>query len=526
MDPRKARYAVATNARTLAEVMGDADIFLGLSAPHVLKPDMVAQMADRPIIMALANPTPEILPEEVKAVRPDAIIATGRSDYPNQVNNALCFPFIFRGALDVGATTINEAMKIATVHAIANLARAEGHDVVAAAYGDEPQPFGPDNLIPKPFDPRLILEIAPAVAKAAMASGVATRPIVDFAAYREELTQFVFRSGLVMRPVFTLAKQDPKRVVYAEGEEERVLRAVQVVVDDGLAKPILIGRTDVVMRRIEKLGLRIRPVRDFISIDPESDPRYNEYWADYHQLMERRGISPDQARMVVRTNPTVIAALMVKRGDADALIAGTIGQYHQHLREVKNIIGLRKGISKPAALNVLVLSKGVFFLADTYVTPEPKVAQLVEMTLLAAEQVRCFGLTPKIALLSHSSFGSHETASALKMQQVLEELRLRAPDLEVEGEMHADAALSETIRNRIFPHSRLKGTANLLIMPTLDAANIAMNLMKELSDGLSIGPLLLGMAQPGHILTPSVTPRGIVNATALACQDAQMVMRE
>jgi malate dehydrogenase (oxaloacetate-decarboxylating)(NADP+) len=522
MDKRKERYARRTQARTLDQVIDGADIFLGLSAPRVLKPEMVARMAERPIILALANPTPEIMPEEAMAVRPDAIIATGRSDYPNQVNNVLCFPFIFRGALDVGATTINEQMKVAAVRAIAGLALAEPSDVVAMAYGDQQTSFGPDYLIPKPFDPRLILEIAPAVAKAAMDSGVATRPITDFAAYRDRLNEFVFRSGLVMRPVFVRAKQDPKRIAYAEGEEERVLRAAQVVVDDGLARPILIGRRDVVSRRLEKLGLRIRQGDHYDLVDPENDPRYNEYWKLYHQLMERRGVSPDAARTVLRTNTTVIGSLMLRRGEADAVICGTIGRYASHLKGVLDVIGLKPGVRIPAALSAVILSKGTYFLCDTYVSPNPTPYEIAEMTLLAAEEVRRFGIPPKVALVSHSNFGSHDDPEAEKMRAALSEILRRAPDLEVEGEMHADSALSEEIRDRIFPNSRLKGAANLLIMPTLDAANIAFNLLKVLGDGLSIGPILLGAAGPAHILTPSVSVRGIVNMSALATVDAQM----
>ncbi len=521
MDPRKARYAIDTNARTLAEIIPGSDIFLGLSAGGVLKPEMLETMAPHPLVLALANPTPEILPELVKAVRPDAIMATGRSDYPNQVNNVLCFPFIFRGALDVGATTINEAMKLACVHALAELALAEGSDIVAAAYGEEPPAFGPDYLIPKPFDPRLILKLAPAVAKAAMDSGVATRPILDFDAYRERLNQFVFRSGLVMRPLFARAKDQPKRIIYAEGEEEKVLRAAQVVVDEGFARPLLVGRADVIKSRIERLGLRIRQNDHFDLVDPDFDPRYNEYWRDYHRLMERRGTSPAQARTVLRTSNTVIAAMLLRKGEGDAMVCGTIGQYHRHFRHVMNVIGLKPGVGSAAALSVLVLADRPIFVCDTYVSYDPSPSQIAEMTIMAAEQVRRFGLEPKIALVSHSDFGTHDDPPAEKMRVALAEIIKLAPDLEIEGEMAADSALSEEIRREYFPHSRLKGSANLLIMPTLDAANIAFNMMKVLGEAQPIGPILLGAAKPVHILTPSATARGVVNMSAVATVDAQ-----
>ncbi len=521
MDEHKARYARDTPMRTLDEAIDGADLFLGLSAPGILKPEMVARMAERPIILALANPEPEILPEAARAARPDAVIATGRSDYPNQVNNVLCFPFIFRGALDVGATVINEEMKIACLRAIADLAMAESSEVVATAYRGEELRFGADYLIPKPFDPRLIAQIAPAVARAAMDSGVATRPIEDFDAYRERLNQFVFRSGLLMKPVFERARQAPKRIAYAEGESKRVLRAVQALVDEGLAMPVLVGRPEVIRTRIERLGLRIRQGHDFDVVNPESDPRYAEYWQTYHDLMERKGISPGDARTIVRTNTTVIAALMVCRGEADTMICGVNGQYQWHLRHVMGLVGLRDDAHAPAALSVLILPKGTFFLCDTYVSVDPAAEDLVEMTIMAADAVQRFGVTPKVALISHSNFGTSHAASALKMRQAVRLLNKRAPDLEVEGEMHADAALNEEIRERIFPNSRLKGQANLLVFPNVDAANSGFNLLKVLGEGQPVGPILLGAKLPAHILTPSVTARGILNMSALAVVDAQ-----
>ncbi|MDX2103755.1 MAG: NADP-dependent malic enzyme [Alphaproteobacteria bacterium] len=521
MDPRKERYSQVTDARTLAEVIGGADVFLGLSAPRVLKPEMVAAMAAKPLILALANPTPEILPEEIKSVRDDAVIATGRSDYPNQVNNVLCFPFIFRGALDVGATTINEAMKVACVKAIADLAMAEPSEIVAKAYGDQPLTFGKDFLIPKPFDPRLIVEVAPAVAKAAMDSGVATRPIADLDAYKQRLTQFVFRSGLVMRPVFERAKNDPRRVAFAEGEDERVLRAVQTALDDRLARPILIGRPDVIERRIARLGLRMRIGTDVEVTNPENDRRYNAYWSAYHELMERRGVTEDDARMIMRTNTTAIAAMMVRRGEADALIAGCAGRFAVHVRTVEEVLGRAPGVSGFAGLSVLILPRGTFFVCDTHVRLDPTAPEIAEMTLLAAEEVRRFGLQPKVALVSHSNFGRSDHPSATKLRDALALIEKAAPGLEVDGEMQADAALSEEIRRQIFPHSRLKGQANLLVMPNADAANITFATLRVLGDGLSIGPILLGGAAAAHVVGASVSVRGLVNMTAVAVTHAQ-----
>ncbi|MBK1734005.1 NADP-dependent malic enzyme [Halorhodospira abdelmalekii] len=522
MDPRKEVYARETAARTLREVIDGADIFLGLSAPGVLSKEMVAQMAERPIIMALANPVPEIHPDDVREVCPDAIIATGRSDYPNQVNNVLCFPFIFRGALDVGAAAINEPMKLAAVDAIAGLATEESSEVVVAAYGGKSLSFGPDYLIPKPFDPRLITRIAPAVAEAAMRSGVASRPLTDVDAYRLQLQQHVFQSGLVMKPIFERARARPMRVVYTDGEEERILRAVQLVVDEGLVRPIVVGRRSVVERRLRKLGLRVHPDEDFELVDPQDDPRYRQYWQVYHGLMARSGVSPAAARTMVRTRTTVIGALMVHLGDADALVGGIEGRFHRQLQHVDNVIGRRRGVRNLAAMSVLIMPRGTFFLCDTYVNYDPSPHEVAEMTLLAADGVRRFGITPKVALLSHSNFGTSGEASAAKMRQALPLIQDRDPSLEVEGEMHGDAAISEEVRRRIFPDAQLSGQANLLIMPGLDAANIAFNLLKGTSESVSVGPILLGTARPAHILTPSATVRAIVNLSALAVVEAQM----
>jgi malate dehydrogenase (oxaloacetate-decarboxylating)(NADP+) len=521
MDPDKERYAKDTKARRLDEVIAGADVFLGLSAGGVLKPEMVKKMGERPLILALANPEPEIRPELARAARPDCVIATGRSDYPNQVNNVLCFPFIFRGALDVGATTITTEMELAAVRAIAELAQAETSEQVALAYGIESISFGPEYLIPRPFDPRLIARVAPAVAQAAMESGVATRPIADLAAYRESLAQFVYHSGLIMKPLFAAAKAQPKRVVYAEGEDERVLRAVQIVVDEGMALPLLIGRPPVIEQRIERLGLRIKADRDFNLVNPEVDSRYRDYWSSYHRMVERKGVSPEYAKLEMRRRNTLIGAMLMHKGEADAMLCGTFGTHDLHLHYVDQVIGRLPGIRHYAAMNALVMTSRTVFICDTYVTPDPDAEHIAEMTLLAAEEVRRFGLAPKVALLSASNFGSLDLPSTRKMQRALALLRERAPELEAEGEMHGDAALSEEIRLKVFPNSRLRGAANLLVMPTLDAANIAFNLLKTAAgDGVTIGPILLGAARAVHILTPSATVRRIVNMSALAVVDA------
>ena len=522
MDDNKARYMQDTDARTLADLLPGADVFIGLSAARVLQPEWLARMAARPLILALANPEPEIMPDLAKAARPDAIIATGRSDYPNQVNNVLVFPFIFRGALDVAARRINEPMKVAAVRALADLAKAEQSDIVAQAYGIHNLHFGPDYLIPKPFDPRLIVTIAPAVAQAAMDSGVAGRPIADFAAYRERLTHFVYASGLLMKPVFQAAKKAPKRIVFAEGEDERVLRAVQVVLDEELARPILIGRPAVLAKRIERYGLRIRPGEDFEVINPESDPRYRDYWSEYYRLTQRKGISQSYAKIEMRRRQTLIGAMAIHRGDADGMLCGTFGTHGLHLHFIDQVLGLRQGVKNYAAMNAVVLPEYTVFIADTYVNVDPTAEEIAGITLLAAEGVRRFGLTPKVALLSHSSFGSSDHPQAKKMQQALRRINELAPELEVEGEMHGDAALSEEVRLAAFPNSRLKGEANLLIMPTIDAANISFNLMKVSGGGnVTLGPILLGVSRPVHILTPSATVRRIVNMVALTTVDAQ-----
>ncbi len=521
MDPIKARYAKTTAARKLTEVIDGADIFLGLSAGGVLKPDMVAKMAADPLILALANPTPEITPDEVKSVRSDAIIATGRSDYPNQVNNVLCFPFIFRGALDAGATTITEQMKLAAVRALAELAQAEASDVVAKAYSGESLGFGREYLIPKPFDPRLIVRIAPAVALAAVESGVATRPIQDIDAYRERMTSFVYHSGFVMKPVFAAAKAAPRRVVYCEGEDERTLRAVQAVIDEKLAIPVVIGRPEVVAKRIERAGLRIQAGRDFELVNPDFDQRYRSLVQDYHHLLGRQGVTPELAKQRLRSDTTLIGAMLLKRGDVDAMLCGTVGQFDDHLRHVDTVIGRSPSAHGFAAMNLLLLPQHTLFICDTYVNQDPDAEQLAEIAMMAAEEVRRFGLVPKVALVSHSSFGSADSASARKMAAARRIIGAHEPDLEVDGEMHADAALSEAIRERMLPGGRLRGSANLLVMPNLDAANIAFNLLKAASgDGVTVGPILLGAARPVHIMTPTATVRRLVNMTALAVVEA------
>src|SRR5579883_172123 len=522
MDADRARYARDTNARTLAEIVRGADVFLGLSAGGVLKPEMLAMMADKPIVLALANPTPEIMPDEALRVRPDCVIATGRSDFPNQVNNALCFPYIFRGALDVGATAINEAMKVACVRAIAELARREGSDIAARAYGGKPPHFGPDYLIPQPFDPRLLVQLAPAVAKAAMESGVATRPIADLHAYTDKLMQFVFRTGLVMKPVFERAKNDPKREVYAEGEEETVLRAVQTVVDEKIAQPILIGRPEVIARRIERIGLRLEAGRDFELCNIHSDPRFDAYWRHYYDLMQRRGITPALAKSIVRSRSTVIAALMVERGEADAMICGTVGRYQKKLAYLLDVIGLDRGLGAPASMTAIANESGTYFFVDTHVQDEPDAEQIATATLQASLRLKLFGIEPKVALLAASNFGSRDNPSARKMQEALRLIRQRVPKLEVEGEMQADLALDAALRERVFPNSRLNGRANVFVFPNLDAANTAFNMTRVLADGVVIGPILMGVAKPAHVLTPQATVRRVVNMTAIACVEAQI----
>jgi len=522
MDPWKSVYEQESENRVLADSIGGADVFLGLSAAGVLKPELLKQMAEKPLIMALANPTPEIMPEEARAVRPDAMICTGRSDFPNQVNNVLCFPYIFRGALDCGARTINEAMKMAAVKAIAALAREEASDVAARANSGETPVFGPEYLIPSPFDQRLILRIAPAVAKAAELTGVAARPITDFEAYLDQLNRFVFRSGFVMKPVFAAAKAAPqKRVIFSEGEDERVLRAVQVMKEEGIARSTLVGRPQVIESRIERYGLRIEPTVDFDVINPENDPRFRDYADLYFSLVGRQGVNPEAARTTVRTNNTVIGALAVKRGDADALICGLEGQFDKHLRDVEEIIGRKPGACAFSGLSLLITAqRGAIFFADTFVTHNPTAAEVAEMTILAAEEMRRFNIEPKAALVAHSNFGSRDSESARKMREALALVRERAPDLEVDGEMQGGSALNEVLRKRAMPNSTLTGEANLLVFPNLDAANISLGIVRTMMDALHVGPILLGAAMPAHILSTSVTSRGVVNMAALAVVEA------
>ncbi|HEX3575479.1 MAG TPA: NADP-dependent malic enzyme [Rhodopila sp.] len=522
MLPNMARYARDTNATTLQEALPGADIFMGLSAPRILKPEWLPLLADRPLILALANPDPEIDPDLVVAARPDAIIATGRSDYANQVNNVLCFPFIFRGALDVGATTINEAMKIAAVEAIAKLARVEASEVVAAAYGGAAPVFGPDYIIPKPFDPRLILEIAPAVARAAIETGVARRPIADFLSYQRDLERFVFRSGYLMRPVFEAASRDPKRIAFAEGEDERVLRAAQTLVDDGIAQPVLLGRRDVIAAKVREMGLRLNLGQSVEILDPSNDRDvFDRLLPEYQRLAGRRGTPPDPAARRMASRPSVAAAMLLHDGQVDAAICGGTSGWWRQIQYILPIIPRRPDVKRVYALSCLIIPSGVLFICDTFMVVDPTAEQIAEMTLLAADEVRGFGLSPKAALVSHSSFGSSDSQSARKMRQALALIRARAPGLEIDGEMHADAALVQAIRDRAVPDSRLTGSANLLIMPTLDAANISFNVLKAAADGLPVGPILLGMSKPIHVVVPSVTARGIVNLSALAVVEAQ-----
>jgi malate dehydrogenase (oxaloacetate-decarboxylating)(NADP+) len=533
MDPDKAEFAQDTPLRSLAEVIDGADVFLGLSAAGVLKPEMVKKMAPRPVIFALANPTPEILPELVKTVRDDAIMATGRSDYPNQVNNVLCFPYIFRGALDSGATTINDAMEIAAVHAIAELAQAEQSEVVAAAYVGQTLAFGPEYLIPKPFDPRLMMKIAPAVAQAAAESGVALRPVADLVAYRDKLQTFVYASGTTMRPIFAAAKAAPKkRVAYAEGEDERVLRAAQIVVDEQLARPTLIGRPEVIAQRVEKFGLRLKEGVDYDIVNVEQDHRYRDFWQTYHRMTERKGVTAPVAKIEMRRRLTLIGAMLLHKGEVDGMLCGTWGTTHNHLQYIDQVIGPRIGGSPStpqdvrvyACMNGLMLPGRQLFLVDTHVNADPTAEELSEITVMAAEEMLRFGVVPKAALLSHSNFGTSTHPSAQKMRDALDLLRQQAPWLEVDGEMHGDVALDGAMRAKLMPSSTLSGDANLLVLPNIDAANIAYNLLKTAAGGgIAIGPVLLGAAQPVHILTPSATVRRLVNMTALTVADANAV---
>jgi len=520
MDPYKSVYARDTDARSMDDVIGNADVFLGLSAPNVLSGEQVVKMAANPFILALANPDPEISPDLVHAVRDDAIMATGRSDYPNQVNNVLCFPFLFRGALDVGATEINGEMQQAAVEAIAGIATKEASDIVSAAYGGKPFRFGAQYLIPKPFDPRLMLEIPQAVAQAAMDSGVATRPIADFDAYHRKLRSFVIRSGLVMKPVFEQAQASIQRVVLAEGESPRVLSAVQILVDDAVCHPVLLGRSDIISAQIEDMGLRLSIGNGFTVIDPASNPNFDKHVDAYHRLMERAGVSPEYAANVILTRKTALGALMVREGEADALVCGTQGAYARHLRYLSDVIGIRDDVSDISALMLMILGTGTVFLTDTHVTVNPSAEEVAETANMASAIVRRFGMVPKVGLLSHSNFGSRNNKSARKMRRAREIISERYPDLKVEGEMHADAAISEETRNRVFPNASFPGGANLLVMPNLDAANITYNMVKVLGDGLPVGPILVGLKKPAHVVTESTTVRGIVNLCAIAAVDA------
>jgi len=521
MDKYKEYWAVETDARSIEDAVKGADVFVGVSGPGTLSGEMVKAMADRPIIMALANPTPEIMPEEAKAARPDAIIATGRSDYPNQVNNVLCFPFLFRGALDCGATTINEEMKVAATKAIADLTMQEVSEVVAKAYGVESLEFGEEYIIPKPFDPRLIVEVSSAVAQAAMDSGVATRPIEDMAAYRQKLAAYMYKTGFAMKPVFDRAKQAPKKIAYSDGEQERVLRAAQVIIDDGLAHPVLIGRADVIERRIERFGLRMKAGQDFDIFDVQSSDLIDSLVETLRACVGRKGVTPEEARYQIRTNSTVIASLLAHRGDVDGMLCGLVGRYDRHVNWVRDIIGLRKGVTEPSAIEIIVMDQGTVAIADTHVTEDPSAEEVAEMAVMVAEVVNRFGIEPRVALLSHSNFGDHDDASSQKMRDAYKIVREIAPDLEVDGEMKGDTALNKSVRDRINPDCKLTDNANVLICPSMDAANIAFNLVKETNEGMSVGPILIGMAKSAHVITPAITTRGIVNMTAVAVVAAQ-----
>lgn len=521
LDAEKRRYARDTDKRTLAQIVEGADIFLGLSAGGILTTEMVASMAPRPMIFALANPTPEIMPEQVRQVRPDAIVATGRSDYPNQVNNVLCFPYLFRGALDVGATAINEEMKQACVHAIARLARMEASDL-GSVYGGEAPVFGPDYLIPRPFDPRLLTTLAPAVAQAAMDSGVAARPLADLRGYQEKLSQFIHRSSLLMKPVYDRARGDRQRIVYAEGEEETVLRAVQTVVDEQLALPILIGRPEVIEARIRRLGLRLKAGEDFELTNINDDPRFNDYWRHYHALTERRGVTVEAAKNLLRSRPTLIAAIMVQRGEADGMISGLLGRFHKKLGYIRSVFGLDPGVSSTSAMTGVINERGIWFFLDTHVQVDPSAEQIAESTLQATYRLKLFGIEPNVALLSHSNFGSHNDESARKMQRVRAILARRAPFLSMDGEMQGDTAWSEELRQRLLPSTTLKGRANVFVMPNLDAANITYNMIRMMTNGVALGPILMGVDHPAHVLTPASTPRRVVNMTAIVAVEAQI----